>query len=488
MLTSRRRLRSAINVWPGYVDALSALLMLVIFTLLIFTLAQLFLSQILSNRDRELEELNQRLAEISSLLDLEQEKNRQLDTQLTHISEQYSLSLEKQYELFGQVEKLKALSEADREKLKRQLQMIASLQQDIDTLQQLRSRLEQEVGALARSLEQREQQVSALQGKEKALQGRVAEREQTIEELEQGLKQLQARIREQEARIAALEQDTTATLGKLSASTAQVGALRDRTRQLEARLADQQERTLLAQKTIEKKEIRIDDLVTLVVASEEALKEEKKLSRSARARIDLLNRQIAALREQLTVIGRALNLAEARNDAQKVELADLGKRLNTLLAKQVNELKRYRSEFFGRLREVLGDNPNIRVVGDRFLLPSELLFASGSAKLGEQGKRELAKLAVTLRDIAAKIPPEVNWILRVDGHTDKQPIHTRKFPSNWELSTARAVAVVRFLARQGIPPERMAATGFGEFHPVDTADTPEAYRRNRRIEIKLTDR
>jgi len=128
------------------------------------------------------------------------------------------------------------------------------------------------------------------------------------------------------------------------------------------------------------------------------------------------------------------------------------------------------------------------VVGDRFVFPSELLFASGSATLGEQGRQGLAKLAVTLREIAGRIPADVNWILRVDGHTDRQPIHTAEFPSNWELSTARAVSVVRYLVSQGIPAERLAATGFGSFHPVDQGDTPEAYQRNRRIEIKLTDR
>jgi chemotaxis protein MotB len=437
------------------VDALSALLMLVIFTLLIFTLAQLFLSEILSNRDRELGELNDRLAEISSLLDLEQQKNWELDTQ---------------------------------EKLKQQLQMMLSLQQEIDTLQQLRSKLEKEIGALALAVKKRAQQIEILQGSERALQGTVAEREQQIAELQQGLETMQIRLAGQAARIAALEQDSKATLGRLSESTAQVGALRDRTRRLEAQLADEQERTLLAQKKIDQKELRIEDLVTLTVASEEALKEKKKLSYEARAQIDRLNHQIAALREQLDLVGRALSLAEARNSSQKVELTDLGKRLNTLLAKQVNELKRYRSEFFGRLREVLGDNPDIRVVGDRFVLPSELLFASGSAELGEQGKRELTKLAVTLRQISEKISPEVNWVLRVDGHTDRRPIHTAQFPSNWELSTARAVSVVRYLARQGIPASRMAATGFGEFHPVDPADTPEAFQRNRRIEIKLTDR
>ncbi len=446
MLASPRRAKSTINIWPGYVDALSALLMLVIFTLLVFTLAQVFLSEILSNQDRELSDLNARLAEISSLLGLEQEKSRRLDNEVKQISEEYSRSLEKQYELFGQVEKLTTLSQADREKIELQLRSIASLQQDIDSLQQMRQKLEQEVGNLVLSLEGRDQQLGALQAQSEDLKVQLSDKEM------------------------------------------QIGALRDRSKSLQARLADEAERTLLAQQTIEQKEIRIEELVAVVNAGNEALDEEKELSTQARAQVELLNRQIAALREQLLVIGQALKLAEEKNADQEVQLTDIGKRLNTLLAERVNKLERYRSEFFGRLREALGENPDIRVVGDRFVLPSELLFASGSATLGEAGRSELFTLAATLRQIAGKIPSDVNWILRVDGHTDRRPIQTEQFPSNWELSTARAVSVVRFLAQQGIPQQRMAATGFGEFHPVESADTPEAFQRNRRIEIKLTDR
>jgi chemotaxis protein MotB len=157
-----------------------------------------------------------------------------------------------------------------------------------------------------------------------------------------------------------------------------------------------------------------------------------------------------------------------------------------VLAERVNRLERYRSEFFGRLRELLGDNPAVRVVGDRFVFQSELLFESGSARLGPEGRAELGKLADTLREVAGRIPEDIEWILRVDGHTDRVPIRTEQFASNWELSTARAVSVVRFLADQGIAQRRLAAAGFGEFHPIDPADTAEAYRRNRRIEIKLT--
>ena len=344
------------------------------------------------------------------------------------------------------MEKLSAISEDDKQQIEQQLRSIASLQQDIDTLQQMRQKLEQEVGAMSLTLSGREQEILSLQGRNQVLNEQVAAKE------------------------------------------LQLGALRDRSKALQARLADEEERTLLAQVAIEKKETRIEELYSLVAAGREALSEEKRLSFDARVQIDMLNRQIAALREQLQVIGRALQLEEDKGQQQQLQLADLGKRLNVLLAERVNRLERYRSEFFGRLRDALGENPNIRVVGDRFLLPSELLFASGSDALGEKGKTGLLALAATLRDIAGRIPEDVNWILRVDGHTDKQPIRTERFPSNWELSTARAVSVVRFLAQQGIPEQRMAATGFGEFHPVDSADTPEAWQKNRRIEIKLTDR
>ncbi|MCB1763604.1 MAG: peptidoglycan -binding protein [Gammaproteobacteria bacterium] len=425
MLASRRHYRSTIDVWPGYVDALSALLMLVIFALLIFTLAQAFLGQTLSEREQELSDLNSRLRELSSLLDLEQEKNLQLNVKVKEISDEYSQSLEQQYELFGEVERLNQTVATDKETIELQLRTLASLQQDVTALRELRAQLEQEVGRLSVSL-----------------QGREAE----------------------------------------------VGLLRDRSKSLQARLADESERTLLAQQTIEQKDIRIQDLFTLVETGQEALQQEKQLSTSARAQVELLNRQISALREQLGVISEALKLTEQKRQGQELEIADLGRRLNLALAKQVNELEKYRSEFFGTLRSVLGKNPDVRVVGDRFVFPSELLFDSGSATLGRAGEVELSKLAQTLTSIAAKIPPELSWILRVDGHTDRQPINTEKFPSNWELSTARAVSVVRHLVSQGISPKRLAATGFGEYHPVDQAESVEAYRRNRRIEIKLTDK
>ena len=268
----------------------------------------------------------------------------------------------------------------------------------------------------------------------------------------------------------------------------EAGALRDRSKTLEARLADAKERTLLAQTEIEQREIRIRDLVAVITDNEQALAQQKRLSASAQEQVELLNLQIQALREQLRVVGEALRAAEDRSRSKDAKLADMGRRLNLALAQRVNKLKRYRSEFFGRLREVLGDDPNLRIVGDRFIFQSELLFASGSADLGDAGRQQLGKLAITLREVAARIPDDINWILRVDGHTDRVPINTPRFPSNWDLSTARAVSVVRYLAARGISQDRLSAAGFGEFHPVDSASTQAALQRNRRIEIKLTDR
>jgi chemotaxis protein MotB len=202
----------------------------------------------------------------------------------------------------------------------------------------------------------------------------------------------------------------------------------------------------------------------------------------------LLNQQIAALREQLSRISAALDLSEQKSKDQEVQIADLGKKLNAALASKVQELASYRSEFFGRLREILGNRPDIRIVGDRFVFQSEVLFQPGSADLGADAKHELDLLGGALREIATKIPAEIPWVLRVDGHTDKRPISTAQFPSNWELSTARATAVVKYLVQQGISASRLAAAGFGEFQPIDTGDSDDAYSKNRRIEFKLTER
>ena len=215
---------------------------------------------------------------------------------------------------------------------------------------------------------------------------------------------------------------------------------------------------------------------------------QKQQSTRALAQVDLLNQQIAALRRQLAALEDALEASEKKDREAQGRIADLGQRLNVALAQRVQELSRYRSEFFGRLRAVLGNRPDIRVVGDRFVFQSEIFFDSGSASLRAEGQAELDKLIAALLELEKQIPPEINWVLRVDGHTDVRPITSSQFPSNWDLSAARAIAVVQYLVTKGVSPQRLVAAAFGEFQPLDSTATDEGFRRNRRIELKLTER
>ena len=425
MAATARRARRPIDVWPGYVDVLAALLILVIFVLLLFSFAQFLLSHILDAQETELDVMYERVVELTDLLGLEQERTAALSQDVERLTIRVEALTADNASLGARVADLDQSNQARQAEIAKQLLLIASLQEDVETLRTLRAELEADVGRLAAELE---------------------------------------------LNVAAL------------------GAERDRSKALAVRLADQTERTLLAQRDLEQRDIRIQALSALVAERDKAIAEERRLGADAQAEITLLNGKLDHLRQQLEAIDRALSASEAERAEQTIKIEDLGNRLNVALAREVNRLKQYRSDFFGRLREALGSTPSVRVVGDRFVLPSELLFASGSATLAVPGQTELTKLADTLRDLAARIPPDIDWILRIDGHTDPVPINTRRFQSNWELSTARAVSVVHFLIDQGIPPKRLSATGFGEHHPIDPAPTPEAFRRNRRIELKLTSR
>ncbi|MEE8370833.1 MAG: peptidoglycan -binding protein [Sphingomonadales bacterium] len=362
MYAARRKRIGSDNTWPGFVDALSSMLLVIVFLLSIFALAQFFLGQALSGRDEALERLNNQVAELGNLLRLEQQANSDLRRSISGLS--------------------------------------ASLQS---------SKLD------------REQMADQLAATKIALD-------------------------EAEARL------TRARKAGVTADEALKG------------------------------------MRQAFAAKDEELEAERQLTASARAQVDRLNQNILALRQQLARIEAVLQASELRDKEQGAVIADLGRRLNVALAGKVEELARYRSEFFGRLREVLGARPDIRVEGDRFVFQAELLFSSGSADLGEAGKEELRTFASTLIEISRTIPPDLDWVLRVDGHTDAVPISTARFPSNWELSTARAISVVRFLVGEGIRPDRLAATGFAEFRPIMPGQTPDAYRLNRRIELRLTQR
>lgn len=215
---------------------------------------------------------------------------------------------------------------------------------------------------------------------------------------------------------------------------------------------------------------------------------QKDVAARAAAQIELLNQQIAALRRQMAALEEALNVSEKRDAESQAKISDLGRRLNVALAQRVQELTRFRSEFFGRLREILGNRPDVRVVGDRFVFQSEVFFDPGSATPRPEAKAELDKLAGAILELEKSIPPDISWALRIDGHTDSRPISNAQFPSNWELSAARAIAVVQYLISKGISPQHLIAAGFGEYQPLDGGTSDEARARNRRIELKLTER
>ncbi len=326
-----------VNVWPGYVDALTTLLLSVVFLLTIFVTGQFFLSQELSGRDTVLERLNRQISELTDLLALERSGRRTL--------EEGSASLRA------------------------------------------------------------------------SLQGAEAER-----------RRLQ---------------------GLLAAGQDNQGRESELGRQLEA---------------------------------------EKGASARALSQVDLLTQQIAAMRQQLAALEDALAASETRDRESQARIADLGSRLNVALAQRVQELARYRSDFFGRLRQILGARSDIRIVGDRFVLQSEVLFQAGQATLRPEAGPELDRIAAAIVELNRQIPADIPWVLRVDGHTDARPISSSQFPSNWALSAARAIAVVQYLAGRGIPPQRLLAGAFGEFQPLDAGTTEDAYARNRRIELKLTER
>lgn len=340
MPAARSRRRQETNYWPGFVDALSSLLLVIIFLLSLFMLTQFFLGQELQGRDTALSRLNSQIAELTELLQLERANSDDLTSQLAVLTATL------------------ASAEAEKDNLAGQLAGIG------------------------------------------------------------------AGLGDRDAAIAGLEADLMAA---------------------------------------------------------------ERLSDEANAQVALLNQQLAALRTQIGALEAALEASEARDAESRTQIADLGRRLNLALAQRVQDLARYRSDFFGRLRQILETRADVRVVGDRFVFQSEVLFDPGQATIQAEGLPELDALADAILQLEQEIPSDINWVLRIDGHTDSRPISNARFPSNWELSAARAISVAEYLVSRGVAPARLVAAGFGEFAPLDPAENDDAYRRNRRIEFKLTE-
>ena len=455
-----RRPRQTLDIWPGFVDALSALLIIIIFLLMVFTLAQFFLGEILSGRNQALDRLNRQVAELSEMLSLERSTSA---------------------DLREDVARLTAGLQASTDELKQQSEQIADLLLHRDAL---RAELKSALRDLTSTRSDLAESQTDLASTRKII---AADREKIELQLAE-IAQINRDIATLRTARADLEKKVSALAATVVARDQTLTALRDRSKELEEKLASEEERTALVQKEIKKRDLTIRELSEKVERIDDDLTNEQLQSQQARKEIELLNRQLAALRQQLSRLSAALEASEAKAAAQNVQIVSLGKRLNEALASKVQELARYRSEFFGRLREALGNQSGIRIVGDRFVFQSEVLFPSGSAMLNKGGSNQIGKLAATLKDISARIPNELNWVLRVDGHTDRRPIRTLKFPSNWELSSARAIAVVKALIARGVAAQRLVAAGFGEYQPIDSRADEVAFRRNRRIEFKLTQR
>ncbi len=471
-MAARRRAGLALNPWPGYVDALSTLLMVVIFVLLVFVLAQIFLSIALSGRNKALQQLNQEVAGLSDMLALEKSHTAALQLSVSQLTSQLQGEHAARASLAEQLAALQAV----------EAKAIAAR----DAALGEKARLAVELADAELRLKSGSARLADLQAELAAAGGRADTAEQaskatsaklatTAEELAAAEK----RLADMRAEMAALDREVKVNQATVAARLSDLAELSEQVQALQA-LRDSLE------KKAEAAAVRATTEAERRAAVAALLAKQKDLAGSAVAKIALLNEQVAALRAQLATLTAALDVSEKEDKAKGVQIADLGRKLNAALAARVQQLELYRSEFFGKLREALANQSGIRVVGDRFVLQNEVLFPIGSADLTPEGKLRIIEVALTLQDIAKKIPPGLHWILEVQGYTDATPIDTAQFPSNWELSSQRAINVVQLLIRQGIPPDRLVAVGFGATHPLDLADTPDAYAKNRRIEFRLS--
>ena len=481
MARARRAVRHQVDIWPGFVDALSTLILSIIFLLVVFVLAQFFLGQVLQGRTEAVQSLRSQVEDLTSQLGLEQDAADELRQTMARINADLQQAFIDRDLLAADLGESETARAQLTERLTAMERDQALMQRTLDEMRVQggavdvrRSELEREL-ALAQQAAQADRQQIELQ------LGQLVQLRRDIEALGKVRAELEARVAELSTSLSTTDEERRRLLAEL-------GTTRDRASALEAQLAAAADKTMLAQRELEARDLRIDELLRSSREIEDRLGSASGARDDAVRQVQLLTSQIAALSEQLTMLDRALDLKQTEIDAQSQTIATLGQRLNLALASKVEELSQYRSEFFGELRKALGDRSDVRIVGDRFVFQSEVLFGSGSDVIEPRGRDELVKLADALKEIIGRIPPELPWVLQVDGHTDRIPISTPRFPSNWELSTARAIAVAQFLVGQGIPPARVAARGFAEFQPLDPGESPEALTRNRRIEIKLTTR
>ena len=540
----RGRLGEPTNIWPGFVDILATLLIVIIFILMVFTVSQIYLSDAISGRDKALEKLRNQIEDLSKILIIESSEKQEALSQLKSSELQLQEELIEKEKLEKDVTKKKAeiLSQSQQminlgnqiQILTNELQIVAKALENfekseivtletkglgerinkalalrVDQLKKLNDELALSKEEIAKQLiivkESKEEIAKQMNVVEKlnaqltikdlALQEQVTQYQQLTKDLlaineSWGLEdasltdQIQA-IKEKNQELIQLNQN-------LVEKDTVIFDLRNKILELNKVLSMSEETQVAQQKTISdltgKLSILENENLESKKLSIQNLTESEKKAESALQQVGELSNEIVKLNKEINTLNAALESSETDSLAKELKIEVLGERLNKALTNKVFELQKYRSEFFGRLQSILGDRKDIKIVGDRFIFESELLFDSGSATLQSAGKEKLKQIGLTLKETTTEIPGDIDWIIQVEGHSDRNPINTPEFPSNWELSTARANTVLKLLLDLGFSPNRLSAAGYGEFYPIAAGETDEDYRQNRRIELKLTSR
>jgi len=461
-------------IWPGFVDVLASTLMVIIFVVLLFTVAQVYLGDLVVGKNEQIQNLEKTI-EIQdetiveqdlSLSDKElalierQEVISQLDTELeildeeirlkqTEISEKENLLTAKDQEISLQDELLKQKDET----IITLDDLIDKQALDITELNEIIARITEE---LSLSLEEKEE----LRGRLSSLNEEQELLKSQLQELGGENQTLVGQLSDSQGRIQSLLESLSSSEGENEILETQISSVESQNQSLRDQIT-----------SLEK------DSVIQTTSLNDAL-----------AQISRLSEDIKILSNEIQLLNNLLDSKEAEIASNKIELGELGDRLNRVLTSELYKLQKYKSEFFGQLSETLGQREDIQIKGDRFIFQSEILFESGSADIQSGGRVALSLIAKTLIDLSNQIPTDLNWILQVDGHTDKIPISTSRFPSNWELSHARALEVVKFFIQQGIPADKLSANGYGEHQPISLGSSPEDLKLNRRIELKITQR
>ena len=533
----RNRLADTTNIWPGFVDVLATLLIVIIFVLMVFTVSQIYLSDAISGRDKALQDLRTQINELSKILVIEtkdkeealstlSETEKKLeDTELNLQSEQLlSEQLQtdvakKRSEIFVQEQNLIALSEQISSLLK-ELRIVANALETYEGQEIALLETEGLGERINKALATRIDQLNLLNEKfiksEESLNNKILE----LDFVNQKLNENEIALQDQIFQYQQLTNDLLEINDSLGLTDAtlkeQLDAIRFKNEELARLNKDliQKDSTIfnlrgkiselnnilsLSEEKQAEREIQLSNLKKQILSLEEdtkikeetSLKEIEKMQVQAEQtleQINLLSNEIDILKNEISILNSALEANQIDMLAKDLEIEVLGEKLNKALTSKIFELQKYRSEFFGKLQSLLGDREDIKIVGDRFIFETELLFDSASADLQESGKEKLREIGLTLKETTIDIPSDIDWVIMVEGHTDKRPINTFKFPSNWELSTARANSVLKLLLDLGFSPDRLAAAGYGEFYPIRDGETDSDYQQNRRIELKLTSR